>query len=77
MKFIKPDEMEMQINYKSMRLSYIFTTLFMFCWLMVDFIKTGDLLQPLISFIFLQQIIFFGYKIILTNKMSRSVCDEE
>lgn len=44
----KPDEMEMTINFKSMRLSWIFVIISLVVWLVVDFIRSGEL--PLIPF---------------------------
>lgn len=70
MKFKKSDEMEMSINFKSMRLSWLFVIIALIIWLLVDFIKSVEL--PFIPFtiICIQNIIFFGSKRYMTRKMS-------
>lgn len=39
MRLQKADEMEMAINFKSMRLSWVFGNIALFIWLVVAFIK--------------------------------------
>jgi len=65
----KADEMEMTINFKSMRLSWVFVIISLFVWLVADFLISGEL--PFIPFaIFvIQNIIFFGSKLYMTHKM--------
>jgi len=72
MRLKKADEMEMSINFKSMRLSWVFVTIALIIWIAVDFIKSGEL--PLIPFtiISFQNIIFFGSKLYMTRKMSEN-----
>lgn len=66
----KADEMEMFINFKSMRLSWVFVNIALVVWLAVTFIKSGELPFILFMIFCLQNIIFFGSKIILTRRMS-------
>ncbi len=73
MKLKKPDEMEMSINFNSMRLSWVFVNIALIMWLAVDFIKSGEL--PIIPFMIIsfQNIIFFGSKLYMTRKMSSNI----
>ena len=68
----KPDEMEMSINFKSMRFSWLFVNVALIIWLAVDFKKSGEL--PFIPFtiISFQNIIFFGSKLYMNHKMSEN-----
>lgn len=70
MNFNKADEMEMAISYKSARLAYVFVTISLIVWMIVDFVQNGKF--PFIQFtiIAIQNIIFFGSKIYLTKKMT-------
>ena len=70
MKFNKVDEMEIAINYKSARLAYVFVTISLLVWMIVNFVQNGEF--PFIQFniIAIQNIIFFGSKIYLTKKMT-------
>jgi hypothetical protein len=68
--FKKSDEMEMSINFKSMRLSWLFVNIALIVWLIETVIKSGDLPFILFSIICLQNIIFFGSKLYLTRKLS-------
>ena len=70
MRLKKPDEMEMFINFKSMRLSWLFVNISLIIWLAVSFIKSREL--PFIQFMIIcfQNIIFFGSKRYITRKMS-------
>lgn len=75
MKIKKADEMEMSINFKAMRLSWVFVVVVLIIWVFYDFITTGEL-NTIFSIILLQSIIFFGSKLYLTKKMSDDT-DEE
>ncbi len=70
MKLKKADEMEMFINFKSMKLSWVFVNIALFIWLVVTFIKSGELPFILFTIICFQNIIFFGSKLYMTRKMS-------
>ncbi|WP_041720691.1 hypothetical protein [Alkaliphilus metalliredigens] len=70
MKLKKPDEMEMSINFKSMRLSWSFVTISLVIWLVVDLIINGKLHLILSIIISIQNIILFGSKLFMTHKMS-------
>ncbi len=65
----KADEMEMAINFKSMRLSWVFVIISLFIWIVADFLISGEF--PFIPFIIIviQNIIFFGSKLYMTHKM--------
>lgn len=66
----KADEMEMFINFKSMRLSWTFMNVALIIWLAVTFIKSGELPFILFMIICFQNIIFFGSKLYITRQMS-------
>jgi hypothetical protein len=70
MRFKKADEMEMFINFKSMRLSWVFANIALIIWLAVTFIKSGELPFILFTIICLQNVIFFGSKLYMTRKIS-------
>ena len=76
-KRIKADEMEMSINFKAVRASWIYSLAFLIVWNMVSVIKTGEI--ELVPFILLvsQTFIMFIVKSILTKKMSGNSKHEE
>lgn len=76
-KRITADEMEMSINFKAVRVSWIYSLLFLIVWNMVSVIKTGDI--ELIPFILLvsEALIMFVVKSILTKKMSGDSDNDE
>lgn len=76
-KRIKADEMEMSINFKAVRVSWIYSLLFLIVWNMVSVIKTGDI--ELIPFILLvsEALIMLVVKSILTKKMSGDSDNDE
>lgn len=76
-KRIKADEMEMSINFKAVRASWIYSLLFLIVWNMFSVIKTGDI--ELIPFILLvsETLIMFVVKSILTKKMSGNSDNDE
>ncbi len=73
----KADEMEMSINFKAMRLSWVFVTAALLVWCVIELVVYGD--TPFIPFIILcgQNIIFFSAKLIMTNKVSGKGSSEE
>ena len=76
-KRIKADEMEMSINFKAVRASWIYSLLFLIVWNMFSVIKTGDI--EIIPFILLvsETLIMFVVKSILTKKMSGDSDNDE
>jgi hypothetical protein len=70
--FNKPDEMEMSINFLSMRLSWIFENIALVVWLIVDFSKTREISFIPFMIIAVQNMIFFGSKLYMTRKISRT-----
>lgn len=73
----KADEMEMHINFKAMRLSWVVVALFLLIWNVVELINTGDM--PFLPFILmcLQSTLFFTVKTVLSKKMTAVHSDEE
>jgi len=69
--FKKADEMEMEINFKSMRLSWVFENVALLIWLIVDSVKGEYFSFIPLTIISVQNIIFFGSKLYMTRKMSR------
>ena len=76
-KRFKADEMEMSINFKAVRASWVYSLLFLIVWNIVSVIKTGD--TELISFILLvsETFIMLVVKSILTKKMSADSENDE
>ena len=72
--FKKADEMEMEINFKSMRLAWVAENLILVVWMVVLAFRDGDLGMPSII-ISVQNLLFFGSKLIMTRRMTRR--DEE
>ncbi|MDD2234732.1 MAG: hypothetical protein PHZ11_09355 [Desulfitobacteriaceae bacterium] len=70
MRLKKADEMEMVINFKAMRLSWVFVNIALFIWLAETIIKSGELPFILFTIIGFQNLIFFGSKLYMTRKMS-------
>ena len=68
--------MEMTINFKSMRLSWVFVVVSLIIWLVVDFVKSGDLPLTLFAIIAIQNAVFFGYKLYLTRRMDNDTNEE-
>ncbi len=64
----KADEMEMAINFKAVRLSWVSGLLALVVWMIAGLIKTKEL--PFIPFmlVILQTIIFFASKLIMTRR---------
>lgn len=70
MRLQKADEMELSINFKSMRLSWVLGNIALLIWLTLAFIKSGEFPLILFTIISLQNVIFFGSKLYMTRKMS-------
>ncbi len=74
----KADEMEMDINFKAMRVAFVFSILALAAFCGYELIRCGEL--PLIPFLILdvQGALFFTVKLALTRKLARpEACDEE
>ena len=69
MKNKKADEMEMAINLKAARLAYVFVTISLVIWMIVDFATTGEFPLPQLIIVALQNLIFFGSKFLMTRRM--------
>ena len=69
MKNKKADEMELAINFKAARLAYVFVTISLVIWMIVDFATTGEFPLPQLIIVALQNIIFFGSKFLMTRRM--------
>lgn len=75
-KAVKADEMEMEINFKSMRLAWIFINLVLLAWLIISLVKKNEDYQILLIIILAQNIVFFASKLIYTKIMIKNN-DEE
>ena len=73
----KADEMEMAINFKAMRLAWVFVMMALLAWCIIELAVYGE--TPFIPFIIIciQNIIFFSAKLIMTNKLAGKGSDEE
>ncbi len=76
-KRILADELEMSINYKAIRASWAFSTIYLVIWNIVAVFKTGKI--EILAFVLmcLQDIILWLAKLILTRKMVSGCEDEE
>jgi hypothetical protein len=70
MKLKKADEMEMSINFKSMRLSWAFLIITLSVWEIIELIR-GNSDSPVILLVSLQGVIFWGSKIFYTKRMTK------
>ncbi len=64
----KADEMEMAINFKAMRLSWVFGLLSLITWMIVGYIKTQEILYIPLKILIFQNTIFFISKLLMTRK---------
>lgn len=73
--FRRADEMEMSINFKAMRLAYVFENAALLVWAVISQIK-GD--TPIIqtTIILIQNIIFFGCQSYMKCKMAKEKKDK-
>jgi hypothetical protein len=71
MRLKKADEMEMYINFQSMRLSWVFVNIALIIWLIVTFIKSRELPFLLFAIICTQNILFWGSKLYITRRVSK------
>ncbi|MDD4565341.1 MAG: hypothetical protein PHE79_07725 [Eubacteriales bacterium] len=70
MKHNKADEMEMAINFKAMRLSWVFVTVVLLGWVVCVYAQSGEFLFIPFSIVCIQTIIFFSSKLIITHRMT-------
>jgi hypothetical protein len=68
--FKKADEMEMSINFKSMRISWVFENIALLIWTIIGFIKGDEFSYIPLIIIIVQNIVFFSSKLYMTSKMS-------
>ena len=75
----KADEMELSINFKAMRLSWVFVGVALTLWCIVKYIMEGEF--PSVPFILLmtQNIIFFSAKLLIARRLTKnnSKADQE
>ncbi|HBM81345.1 MAG: hypothetical protein QME45_03225 [Clostridiales bacterium] len=68
--FKKPDEMEMSINFKAMRLAWVFENIVLIVWTIISCIKEKGSFPITLMIILAQNIIFFGSKLYMAHKMT-------
>ncbi len=66
----KADELEMSINYKSVRASWAFSLLFLSIWNIVSIVQTGELALLACILLTIETLVFLTTKLILTKKMT-------
>ena len=69
----KMDEMEQHIALRSMRIAYSYSVVFLFAWMVIEYINTSEFGLPFMLLIS-QNIILISSQLILQNRMGR---DEE
>jgi len=72
----KADEMEMSINFKAMRLSWLFLVITLVVWECVE-LTHGNLDSPVVLLVALQGVVFWGSKVYYTQKMTSVENDDE
>lgn len=65
----KMDEMEMYISLKSIKIAWFYTIVFLFIWLVYEYIKTSKFGLPFFLFI-TQNIIFMICQLIIKHRMA-------
>lgn len=70
MKIKKADEIEMYISYRAARLSYLFVTISLVIWMIIDFAINKEFPFAQFLIVAVQNIIFFGSKIFMMYKMT-------
>jgi len=68
--FKRADEMEMAINFKAMRLSWLFIVIALLVWLFVGLISIGEINLVLLIIILTQNLIYFSAKLLITKRMT-------
>lgn len=73
----KADEMEIAINYRAMRIAFLFSNIALLAYCIYEYVTLKRLPTiPLVIF-WAQQILFFSSKVFITNKMTKENDDEE
>jgi hypothetical protein len=68
--FKRADEMEMSINFRAMRLAWVFENVALLAWAIASGIRNDGNVFTLIMIIAAQNVIFFGGKLYMTRQMS-------
>lgn len=73
----KADEMEIAINYRAMRIAFVFSRIALLAYCIYEYVALKRL--PTIPFVIfcVQGILFFSSKIFITSKMTKESDDEE
>ncbi len=73
--FRRADEMEMSINFKAMRLAYVFENAALLVWAVISQIN-GYTPRIQILIILIQNVIFFGSQLYMKRKMAKEKKDK-
>lgn len=67
----------MVIDFKAMRLSWVFVTMALLAWCIIELVIYGE--TPFIPFIIIcvENVIFFSARLIMTNKLAGKGADKE
>lgn len=69
----KMDEMEMAISLKAIRLAWVYSVVFLFVWVIYDFIKKGSFNEnPAFILLISQNLIYLGSQLYLKRKMGKN-----
>ena len=68
--------MEMTINFKAMRLSWVFVLMALLTWCIIEFVLYDKTPYIPFSILCIQNIIFFSAKLIITNTLAGKGSDE-
>lgn len=73
----KADEMEIAINYKAMRIAFVFSIIALLAYCVYDYVTSSEI--PTIPFVIacIQGAVFFASKVSITYKMTKKDDDEE
>lgn len=71
------DEMEVAINYKAMRVAFVFSIIALLAYCVYDYVTSSEI--PTIPFVIacIQGAIFFASKVFITHKVTKEHDDEE
>ena len=69
--FRKADEMEMSINLRAVRWAWVYSSVFLLIWTIVDFIKSGDFNGIAFILLISQLSIFWAVQIFLKWKLGK------
>jgi len=69
--------MELSINFKATRLSWVAGLMFLFIWNMVVLIQTGKIATNAFVLMCLQCVVFFVSKLLFTKRLTGVKKDEE